>query len=454
MDTRVPLAGLLALLLVPGALAAADWSALTAPEAVAVALERNRDLLQAAAEVRRAEQRIVEARAGALPQVDGSWSLERTLKPNVFVMSFPDSSGQLRRNRIKIGTDYNSSLAARLTQPLYMGGRVGTALAAARLYRQLAVERERQARQAVVHGVLGAFHGALLARELEAIAASSLAQAENHLGRVEARVRAGAATDYDLLRARVNVANLRPALVEAASEHRLALLRLKEAMALPPDAQLGIVGELAAPDTAVLAWAAADQALAGRPDVAAARLTVALQQKAVRVARGEFLPTLAAASTLAYNGNFERLGFARDEWSTYWVAGLNLSMPLFTGWRTQARYRQAQIDQRQAEVALEQRRAAAAIEIEQGVMDLRQALEQIATGSLTVAEAQRAVEIAESLYASGKATQLEVLDAQLALQVARTNLASARFAGTMAEITLRKDLGILAAAAGGEDGEQ
>jgi outer membrane protein TolC len=53
------------------------------------------------------------------------------------------------------------------------------------------------------------------------------------------------------------------------------------------------------------------------------------------------------------------------------------------------------------------------------------------------------VELAENLYTNGKATQLEVLDAQLALEVARTNYTSALFEGNVNEITLQKNLGLL-----------
>ena len=53
------------------------------------------------------------------------------------------------------------------------------------------------------------------------------------------------------------------------------------------------------------------------------------------------------------------------------------------------------------------------------------------------------MEIAESMYASGKATQLEVLDSQLAFESARTNYASALFEAKIAEISLKKSLGLL-----------
>ena len=76
-------------------------------------------------------------------------------------------------------------------------------------------------------------------------------------------------------------------------------------------------------------------------------------------------------------------------------------------------------------------------------MNLRVAMRQIESQQLNVDEAHRAVEISENLYRNGRTTQIEVLDAQLALEVARTNLTSALYQADIAEVTLRKSLGLL-----------
>jgi outer membrane protein TolC len=422
---------------------APELSALTARDAVAVALENNRDIHRARDEVRRSEYRITEAKSAAYPQINGAWSIDRTLKPNVFVITFPDSTGVLRKNRLKIGTDYSSSLGAMLVQPLYVGGKVGTALQAAKIYRRLSTETEKLVRQNVVWGTLQAFNGALLAREFERIAKASLVQAEKHLANVEVRRAVGAATDYDLLRARVNAANMRPRLIEAENSVRTSLLRLKEAMGVDPGAQVGTAGTFAAADTTILAQADAEVALRNRPEIAVSRLTIDLQDKGVQIARGDFLPTLSASTTFAYNGNFEELKYRGEDWSTYWTAGLNLTFPIFTGFRNTAKYQQARVDLLKARTDFLKTRDAVVIEVQQAAMDLRQALQQVESQTMNVDEAERAVEIAGSLYANGKATQLEVLDAQLALEAARTNMAGALHQGAVADITLRKSLGLL-----------
>ena len=68
---------------------------------------------------------------------------------------------------------------------------------------------------------------------------------------------------------------------------------------------------------------------------------------------------------------------------------------------------------------------------------------QIESQNMNIKEAEKAVQLVESLYTNGKATQLEVLDAQLALENARTNLAKALYDAKNSETSLSKSLGLL-----------
>ena len=420
-----------------------NLTGLTEREAVSIALKNNRDIINAREEVQKAGFRITEAASTAYPQINGSWTMSKNLKPQVFVISFPDSAGNLKKNRLKVGTDYNATLGANLTQPLYVGGKVGTALQAAKIYKNISANTEKNIRQNVVMGTMQTFNSALLARELRRIAGETLMQAQKHLESVEARKAAGTATEYDLLRARVNVANLRPRLLDSENSARVSLLRLKEIMGVDPESQIDITGTFSAPDTTILSHARAEIALSTRPDVNASRLTIDLYDKAVKIARGDFLPTLTAGTTFAYNGNFDQLAYHASDWNPYWFADISLNFPIFSGFRNYAKYKQAKVDYLKARTDYRKTRDSVVIEVEEGMMSFHKALKQIESQRLNVEEADRAVELAENLYTNGKATQLEVLDAQLALEVAKTNMASALYEGTIAEISLKKSIGIL-----------
>lgn len=416
---------------------------LTIDEAVAVALEKNRDIITAKEEMNKANYRIMEAASGAMPQVNGFWDTQRTLKQQIFVISFPDSTGKLQKNRLKIGTDYSGMLGANLVQPLYVGGKVGTALKAARIYKDLSNETLRSVQQSVVTGVVQTFNSVLLAREMKKIAGESLVQAEQHLKNVEVFWRVGKATEYDFLRARVNVSNLKPNLIEAENSIDLSMLRLKEIMGLRPDTPIDVRGSFSAPDTSLLERADKSVAFSHRPDLRASELNVDLYQKNIRIARGDFLPTITAGTTFMYMGLFDTMKYQAEDWSPYWYASINLSFPIFSGLKNYSRYKQAKVDHLKARTEYRKKRDATEIEVSQAVMNLKNAIEKIESQKMNREEAERALKLVESLYTNGKATQLEVLDAQLARDLAKSNMAQALYEGKVAEILLKSSLGLI-----------
>ena len=420
-----------------------SYVGLTQDKAVTVALQKNRDLLNAADEVQKSNYRITEATSGAFPQITGSWNYNRNLKPQVFVITFPDSTGKLTQSRLKVGTDNSANLGVNLTQPLYVGGKIGTALQAAKIYKNLSGETARAVKQNVILGVSQAFNGALLAKELQNIAFESLEQAQKHLENVEHLRAAGAATEYDLLRARVNVSNMKPKLLESENNVTISLLKLKQIMGVDPYAPISLTGVFTEPDTTLLALAEGRTALEKRPEIKIGKYTTDLQEKNVQVVKADFFPTLTAGTSFAFMGNFDTFRYNARDWNPYWFATLNLSFPIFDGLRNYSKYRQAKIDYLKSRTDYLKTRDSVVIEVSEGVLNLKMALKQIESQKMNIQEAQRAVELSESLFSNGKATQLEVLDAQLALEVARTNMASALYNGTVAAIVLRKSLGLL-----------
>jgi len=436
---------LLVLLELPGVslVLAENISNLTVENAIDIALEKNKDILKAEEEVNKANFQIMEAASGAYPQINGQVDFQQTLKQQIFVISFPDSTGKLKKNRLKVGTNYNGTLGANLTQPLYVGGKVGTALKAAKIYKTLSSETMKAVKQNVITGVVQVFNGVLLAEEIRKISIESLEQAENHLKNVQNRYNVGRAIEYDLLRARVNVANLKPNMIEAENNIQIYLLKLKEIMGLETDTSLNITGSFSEPDTTLFALANKTVAFDNRPDLKASELNVDLYEKNILIAKGDFLPTLTAGTTFAYAGNFEQFKYEASDWNPYWFADVQLTFPIFSGFKNTAKYKQATIEHLKAKTDYRKLRISTEIQVDESVMNLRKALEKIESQRMNIEEADRAVRIAESLYENGKATQLEVLDAQLALAVAKNNMATALYEGKIAEIALKNSLGLI-----------
>ena len=238
-----------AVMAAPVADAAESYLDITLERAISVALEQNKDVTNAKEDAIKANLQITEAASAAYPAINGQWNLDRTLKQQVFVIEFPDEDGIITKNRLKVGTDHVMTLGASLTQPIWLGGKVGTALKAAKIYRNLSEKTFATVQQNIVSGVATSFYTILLADEMVRITGESLDIAEKHLDNVMVLHEAGSATDYDLLRAKVNVANIRPQVIDAENNVKVSLLYFKDILGVSPDIPVTISGELTEPDT-------------------------------------------------------------------------------------------------------------------------------------------------------------------------------------------------------------
>lgn len=424
---------------------------LTFESSIRLAMERNPDLVTAYREKEKASAQVAEARSGALPSVGlqagytRSWFQQST----VLTVSGEDEEGNPveETQTITLGQPNAFTAGLSLQQSLFAGGKVRHALKAARIYSERAEQDARSTALAVRYQVSRAFLGALLAREAVDVARQALDQAEANRDQVAARYNQGTASEFDLIRARVRAANLRPPWIEARNRAQRAVEALKQAVGLDMDTTVGLDGDFAVladflrgqvirlrdeqrlrrgtdPEAGLAAGIGVGPAVAiarqSRPELRSLDLQLDLLLEQRAVARGDRLPNVALVG--AYGLQWQ----LPDEWRARsedvmdnWTTGLTLTMPLFDGGRTRARVKQAEIARLQ--VASQRRQLADRVhlEVRTALMDLAKAQEQTRAQQETVSQAERGLGIAEVRYGNGLSTQLEVLDAQLALNTAR-----------------------------------
>ena len=442
----------------------ADTLVLSLAEAVDRAARQSDETRLAVADVEVAEAQILSARATGLPQLRLQSTYNHQIE-NARAQAVGQIFGQ--------NNTYNSNL--NLSQTVFQGGRVVNAARAARRVGEAAQLGLEETRRQVTVDVQRAYLTAVLATQLVDIQTQNLALADARVAQIERLEAGGRAARYDVLRARVERANLEPLVIAARNERELAVIELRGLLNVPLARPLRLTTALDA-DAVAAALAPADTARAmrqpgdvvetagmrevapalveARPAVRAARLTAEARRYAIGVARADRLPTVALAYSFGYQaypvGGFLQnvpTQFGRvvqspcptDEQPTRtcnaqnggWFSdrGLNLvvSWPIFDGLRTRANIELAQSQARIAELRLEQQREAVGLEIARARATLAAAAALLAAQRQNVAEAEEAYRLAALRFERGLGTQLEVSDAQLAQLTARTNAARAAY---------------------------
>lgn len=402
--------------------------------AIDSALRHNEQYLTVLAQLDRAEGQIVSARAGLFPKIDlhADWTRELELPKVVF-------GGQ----EYTIGTKYSVAGGLSLDQTLFEGGGVISAWQAARQYRSMNEHLAQQARLELESEVAVAYFDVLLLGQLADVARQTLRLSEEHASLVAKKFADGVVSEYDNLRARVRLANARPPVIQAENDLRLAMLRLANLIGMPQgmefavrDSESDSAGWEDAPTGELIAIAHSS-----RPDLAAMAHQISAIDKAVGVLNAERWPSLH------FNGTFDYQALTDDSWPDSddyfrsWRVGLSASYSLFDGFRRRGNIQVLRVDQREAELRQMELERRVALQIDGARSGFEEASARMAAQGETVAEAERGLAIANTRYESGVGTQLEVLDAQVALATARVFAATALHDRRVARVRWRLAMG-------------
>jgi outer membrane protein TolC len=425
---------------------------LSLTEAVQTALRQSLDIQDAYLALEEANERVSEAWASVMPQLDLSSTYTRNIAPAVafFPGEFFPGGEPGEYVKVQFGQDNAWSAAFTLDQPLFQA-QAFIGVGAASRYRSLQEEVVRGRAQNLVTRVRLAYYALLLAQEQLRLTSESVDRVRQSLEETRALNRAGIASEYDVLRLEVELANLEPNLERAANGVAQSRRQLSIELNLDNLESLEVTGSLASMDLEdvqgnnpanreILGMGRMDPtsapavdevltvAMESRSDLRQLEWTEKLRTAELRAEQVEYFPKISIFGNYSIdaqqNGSPDFFGDENQRGTSKWV-GVSVSLPIFTGFR-----RDARIDQKRA--LLNQARnqtVLARLQAEGAVKSIREqadeALERARGQRLAVEQATRGFEIASAQYREGLSSQLERRDAEVALRQSEFNYAQA-----------------------------
>lgn len=390
----------------------------TLAECEATAREQNPDVQIARRQVEQARAQVTVARAGRLPVVRADGYVQRRER------QLRTSGGANPDVRAE---DY--TLTAGVSQNLYSSGAVRERIAIAQLGERVAGENLLAAEQSAILAVRLAFQQVLSAENAVAIRREAIDLLQQQVEDQEGRLKAGTVSSLNVTRARVTLANERPALSEAEREYTVARLQLAQVMGvslrpgqLTPGFRVrGSLESGAAPPRLETALA---QAKSNRSELAARRLELEAAERA---------PTLEQAATRPQVNGFANYQLFSESSRTAprelfggFVVGLSASWTLFDGFATPGRVRAAQARASAARESLRAAELAVETEVRAAYALLEQARATRRSQEQNAGLAREALRLAMDNFGAGLATQLDILQAQVDLTRARVTELSGR----------------------------
>ena len=391
---------------------------LSLSDSVALALKNNPSIKMAQSDKDKSQWSVSEAQAGRMPTVSlgNSYSL---------------------KDHNPAGTD-DLSGSLRMNWQLYSGGRVEGQIDQAKRGVGVADLGVEKTKQQLKLDTTTAYFTILQTKNLVEVNQQSVSNLQEHLNSVQAKYDVGVVAKSDVLRAEVELANAQQNLIKAQNNYDLAVAGLLNTMTIDPGTELAL--------TDTLSYNKYDktlddslQAAQTRPDVAQAEENVKISETAVKMAKSGKLPSVSLSASNGWNGSVLP-GSGDDDWSV----GLSAGWSIFDAGSTSAKVKQADASLDKAKEQLVQVKNSAALEVRQNYLSMQEAVKRIDTNKVAVGKAEEDLVIAREKYNAGVGTNLDVIDAQLALTQAKTNEIQALFDYNVNVAKIDKAIGLKA----------
>lgn len=410
----------------------ASSAPLTADEAVRIALQKNGSIVQSQANALSARSGLWSAYSRVLPSVDadlnrsGSFTGSST-GTQVFGSSvFPSSSFDSER----YSRSYGMSGRWSVFDPSAIVG-----LSSARQSMRGAEHNLRATRADVRLETNRRFYAVVRAMHLSLVASQALKLSRDDERRVRALFEVGSVSKSDLLKAQVRTAQSQ--LDSLVSDHAVVTQRIALAQQLgTAESQLGEVDSTLTADVAPFdAVSVLAEARRQRPDLLAAEAAVRSAELALRSAHWSRLPSVSLSGSWTPKSNSTQKQFndeahtsptsgafeSKDAWSGQLALGINL----FDGFATDARVASARAQMLRARETRDALQRNLEGEVRQTLLGYQEATEREELARRTVASAAENLNLVQQKYNVGSATILDLIDSQVQLQRAQSDLVSA-----------------------------
>lgn len=411
---------LLAIIFCVGGVVLSAQQKITLDEAINIALSESNTIKIADMTIEKTGYAKKGAYSALYPNISATGNYQRTLKKQVMVMDM----GMGDPLEIEVGTSNNVSAGVTAAMPL-VNAQLWQSLKLSALDVELAVEQARSSKISLVSQVKQSFYAVLLAKEAYEVYKEVYDNAQKNFEDIEKKYNVGKASEFEYLRAKVNVNNAEPEVYSAENAIVLAIWQLKAIMGIDLATELDVEGKLSDyTDELIASTLNANDTVSfeNNTNLLQLRLQDEMLSRTIKMTKFQYIPTLSASFAYNYNA----MGNTFDmSWNPYSVVALSLNIPIFDGFSKRNNIRQYKKTQDILRLNIEDTERNLNIALENYRDKMNTSVKRYTAAEANLEMAQKSYNISEKMYELGKATLVELNDAQLALTQAQLTMSQA-----------------------------
>jgi len=427
-----------------GISANAQVTTLTLKDAVTYALQNKAEAKKAKLEVENSEYQIQEVRSRALPQISANGNLTYNPVIQTTVIDGAGFGAPGTTIQAAFGQKWTSTAGISLTQAIFDQA-VFTGLKAARSTRQFYQINDQLTEEQVIERVANNYYQVYVQRQKLILLDSNYVNTTKVRDIIKGQFDNGLAKKIDLDRVSVKMSNISTQRQQILNAVELQENALKFYIGMPIETEIEI------PQTE---FEVTPAALSEAPNTANRTEYLLLkkqeellifQKKSVEA---QYYPSLSLSAGYNYIGQGPEMPwFAKPADGVYWSdfssIGLNLRVPIFTGFGTRAKVRQADVQIRSLQEDIKDTQLSLDLEYKNATTQIKNSLITIENQRENMTLAGEILSNTKNNYLQGLASLTDLLDAENASIEAQNNYTSAVLDYKLAEVALIKSKGEL-----------
>lgn len=410
--------------------------------ALNIAKSSNPTLQIADLEIQRVDYAKKETLGNLLPSVSATGQYTNNIMKSVMFMPASMSAMMGGASYMEIGykNSYSGTISAQM--PL-VNFALWESLKSKQTEIDLIIEQARSSNLDMTKQVKDAYYNVLLANASLKVLAQSIANAQEVLKSTKASYEQGVSSEYDYLRAQVQVNNLNPTFINAKNGVELATLQLKMLLSIPESQEIEVTETLQdyEDNVSLLDGFQANKALTDNTELKQLDLNIASLQHSLKMTKYQHLPSLAAFGQYVYQTQAEDYKFKDYKWVSSALVGLTLNIPIFNGNTVINQTKQVEIAIKELQLQRDYAATGMDLQLQSALKSMNAAKEQLVVNKEAIAQAERGYEIAKVRYNTGSGTILELNDSELALTQSRLNYQQALYDYLSAQANYEKVIG-------------
>ncbi len=398
---------------VPARSYAEEVTRVNVQQAVEMALIESEDYAIASNEIEKRFEQYRQVKSGIYPQLnaESSW---------VNNFEYPESAAATIN-------DYSLGVGVKVSQLLWSFGKVSSAVKFAQKYADIARLQKDATKQDIAYAAKISYYSLVLAQNTRNILAASLDNAEKNKSLLEQRSAGGRSSKRDVIKMNADIASRIPRVNEAMSGLDSAERSFKVLIGVNIATKVELIESFADEYKRINKNKFLVSLQNDEPTLKALECGIEASSDVVAINRAEYYPTVAAFGSWDYKGIGNDADIGRKNLDNYGVAGIKVSVPLWTGGQISAKLRQARIERRNAELELKKVKKTLTLKLENAIAKYHKDIETLQANRQAVALAEESFKMAQDMFKSGQVTLADLNDAELLLSSERLNMQNTLF---------------------------